>query len=107
MPPTSFGTKYLFQKMNETYVCEDSRSAITNDYLDIYWDDLEDVLQFRVQQVQVKYGIIKMDKPHEVNFRILDHAVLLLYIELKPIIFSLMSLLLFLLFERLKIINDT
>ena len=49
-----FGTKIHIPKLNETYVCEDRGSAITNGHLDIYKEDLEDALQFGVQQLQVK-----------------------------------------------------
>lgn len=53
-PSLSFGTKIHIPKWNETYVCEDRGSAITNGHLDIYKEDLEDALQFGVQQLQVK-----------------------------------------------------
>ncbi|GAB3045044.1 LysM peptidoglycan-binding domain-containing protein [Virgibacillus ainsalahensis] len=53
-PPLSFGTKIHIPKWDETYVCEDRGSAITNGHLDIYKENLEDALQFGVQQVQVK-----------------------------------------------------
>lgn len=49
-----FGTKIHIPKLNETYVCEDRGSAITNGHLDIYMEDLGDALQFGVQQLQVK-----------------------------------------------------
>ncbi|RDW15012.1 hypothetical protein CWR45_19370 [Oceanobacillus chungangensis] len=50
----SFGTKIHIPKWNQTYVCEDRGSAITNGHLDIYMEDLNDALQFGVQQVHVK-----------------------------------------------------
>lgn len=53
-PSLSFGTKINVPKWKETYVCEDRGSAITNGHLDIYIKDLEDALQFGVQQLRVK-----------------------------------------------------
>src|SRR5699024_1216470 len=53
-PSLPFGTKIHIPKWNETYVCEDRGSAITNGRLDIYMEDVEDALQFGVQEVQAK-----------------------------------------------------
>jgi len=53
-PALPFGSKIHIPKLNETYVCEDRGSAITNGHLDIYKEDLADALQFGVQQLQVK-----------------------------------------------------
>lgn len=49
-----FGTKIHIPKLEETYVCEDRGSAITNGHLDIYIEDLDDALEFGVQELQVK-----------------------------------------------------
>ncbi|WP_235817541.1 MULTISPECIES: LysM peptidoglycan-binding domain-containing protein [Gracilibacillus] len=50
----SFGTKIHIPELNETYVCEDRGSAITNGHLDIYIEDLDEALEFGVQQLQAK-----------------------------------------------------
>lgn len=49
-----FGTKIHIPQLDETYVCEDRGSAITNGRLDIYIEDLQEALEFGVQQLQVK-----------------------------------------------------
>ncbi|WP_077328722.1 LysM peptidoglycan-binding domain-containing protein [Virgibacillus siamensis] len=49
-----FGTKIHIIKWDETYVCEDRGSSITNGDLDIYMRDLDDALRFGVQELQVK-----------------------------------------------------
>ncbi len=49
-----FGTKIHIPKLDETYVCEDRGSAITNGHLDIYKEDLDDALEFGVQELQAK-----------------------------------------------------
>ncbi len=49
-----FGTKIHISDLNETYVCEDRGSAITNGHLDIYMEDLDDALEFGVQELQAK-----------------------------------------------------
>ncbi|WP_405099956.1 LysM peptidoglycan-binding domain-containing protein [Oceanobacillus sp. FSL H7-0719] len=48
-----FGTKIHIPTLEETYVCEDRGSAITNGRLDIYIADLEEALEFGVQNLQV------------------------------------------------------
>lgn len=53
-PSLPFGTNIHIPELNETYVCEDRGSAITNGHLDIYIEDLDDALEFGVQQLQVK-----------------------------------------------------
>jgi len=49
-----FGTKIHIPELDETYVCEDRGSAITNGHLDIYKEDLDDALEFGVQELQAK-----------------------------------------------------
>ncbi|WP_339226311.1 LysM peptidoglycan-binding domain-containing protein [Oceanobacillus sp. FSL K6-2867] len=49
-----FGTKIHIPELDETYVCQDRGSAITNGKLDIYIENLDDALEFGVQQLQVK-----------------------------------------------------
>lgn len=49
-----FGTKIHIPELSETYVCEDRGSAITNGHLDIYIEDLDDALEFGVQELQAK-----------------------------------------------------
>lgn len=49
-----FGTKIHIPELDETYVCQDRGSAITNGKLDIYIEDLDDALEFGVQELQVK-----------------------------------------------------
>ncbi|WP_156857767.1 LysM peptidoglycan-binding domain-containing protein [Oceanobacillus sp. AG] len=49
-----FGTKIHIPALDETYVCEDRGSAITNGRLDIYIEDLDDALEFGVQDLEVK-----------------------------------------------------
>ncbi|GIO17278.1 hypothetical protein J18TS1_03780 [Oceanobacillus oncorhynchi subsp. incaldanensis] len=49
-----FGTKIHIPEQDETYVCEDRGSAITNGHLDIYKEDLDDALEFGVQELQAK-----------------------------------------------------
>ncbi|GAB2550561.1 LysM peptidoglycan-binding domain-containing protein [Gracilibacillus alcaliphilus] len=49
-----FGTKIHIPNLDETYVCEDRGSAITNGYLDIYIEDLNKALEFGVQELQAK-----------------------------------------------------
>lgn len=49
-----FGTKIHIPALDETYVCEDRGSAITNGRLDIYIEDLEEALEFGVQYLEVK-----------------------------------------------------
>ncbi|HLQ96607.1 MAG TPA: LysM peptidoglycan-binding domain-containing protein [Pseudogracilibacillus sp.] len=53
-PSLPFGTKIHIPELDETYVCEDRGSAITNERLDIYKEDLDDALDFGVQELQVK-----------------------------------------------------
>lgn len=52
--PLPFGTKIHIPELDETYVCEDRGSAITNGRLDIYTEDLDDALDFGVQNLEAK-----------------------------------------------------
>lgn len=52
-PALPFGTKIHIPEWDETYVCEDHGSAITNGHLDLYMEDLDDALEFGVQELQV------------------------------------------------------
>lgn len=53
-PSLPFGSKVHIPELDETYVCEDRGSAITNGRLDIYTEDLDDALDFGVQHLQAK-----------------------------------------------------
>lgn len=56
-PNLPFGTEVHIAEMDETYVCEDRGSAITNGHLDIYMRDLDDALDFGVQDLQVQISV--------------------------------------------------
>lgn len=49
-----FGTEVHIPELGETFICEDRGSAITSGHLDIYMEDLDDALEFGVQDLQVK-----------------------------------------------------
>lgn len=49
-----FGTEMEVPELGKTFVCEDRGSAITSGYLDIYMEDLDDALEFGVQDLDVK-----------------------------------------------------
>lgn len=53
-PALDFGTSVHIPELDETFVCEDRGSAITNGHLDIYTEDLDDALDFGVQDLQVQ-----------------------------------------------------
>ena len=49
-----FGTEIHIPKLGETFICEDRGSAITSGHLDIYIEDLDDALEFGVQDLEVQ-----------------------------------------------------
>lgn len=49
-----FGTSIYISELDETFVCEDRGSAITSGYLDIYMEDLDEALEFGVQDLDVR-----------------------------------------------------
>ena len=53
-PSLSFGTKVHISALDETFICEDRGSAITNGRLDVYIQDLGDALEFGVKELQVE-----------------------------------------------------
>lgn len=55
-PSLDFGTSIYVPELDENFICEDRGSAITNGRLDIYTEDLEDALEFGVQDLQVQFG---------------------------------------------------
>lgn len=50
-----FGTSVHIPELEDTFICEDRGSAITNGHLDIYKEDLDDALEFGVQDLQVQF----------------------------------------------------
>ena len=49
-----FGTEIHIPELGETFICEDRGSAITSGHLDIYIEDLDDALEFGVQDLEVQ-----------------------------------------------------
>lgn len=49
-----FGTSIYISELDKTFVCEDRGSAITSGHLDIYMEDLDDALEFGVQDLNVR-----------------------------------------------------
>lgn len=56
----SFGTKLYIPSMNNTYVCQDRGSAITEGHIDIYMESLNDALEFGRKDLEVE--VIKPDE---------------------------------------------
>lgn len=52
-PSIPFGSKVYIAELDQTFVCEDRGSAITEGHIDIYMDNLEEALQFGVQSMKV------------------------------------------------------
>lgn len=53
-PSLSFGTEVHIPALDETYICEDRGSAITNGHLDVYIEDLDAALEFGVKELTVE-----------------------------------------------------